>query len=59
MITEILEYFFIGLFGLILIWALIIDVMEDGNEFYSNTGADKEDGEASHEDEGSGRHRDS
>lgn len=56
MITVILEYIFIGLFGIILIWALIIDVMEDGNENYSNTGADKKDGEASHEDEGSGGH---
>lgn len=59
MITVILEYIFIGLFGIILVWALIIDVLEDGNEFYSNHGADKEDGEASHEDEGSGGHRDS
>ena len=59
MIAEFLEYFFLGLFGIILIVALIRDCMEDGNENYSNTGADKEDGEASHEDEGSGRHRDS
>lgn len=52
MIAEVVEFFFIGLFGLILIWAVITDTLEDGNEFYSNNEADKED-------EGSGRHRDS
>ena len=39
------EYFFIGLFGLILIWAVITDTLEDGNENYSDKEAHKEDDE--------------
>lgn len=49
MIDEILEYFFIGLFGIILIWALIIDCVEDGKENYQDTGNDKDNQESDNE----------